>query len=141
MIKARLYEPADAVPLDLIAGFNPNRFVRLDFDRIVVTGEPGAPTAVLVWRPTGYIHELQFYSHSLAERKVADRLVGFAVNDALSHQWPICHATFIIDPSNAAMLRYVRGLPGIVENPGIVFTLQFGEAINGKGDQRRNSRR
>lgn len=111
-MNVRLYEPSDAPALDWFLNRNQGHDVRLDHDRIIVAGDP--VSAMLVWRPTAIIHEL-ILPRTLGTLAVARDLVAFACQDSQFKSFRIRVASFMIDPSNAPMLRYVRDLRAVEE--------------------------
>lgn len=115
---ARLYESSDAATLDLILGQTQIGDVRLDRDRLCVVGRP--PVGLLVWRPGGIVHELRT-GNGLAQRRVADLLVNFAVGDALSGPFNLWEAVFVTD--NEQMAKYALELGAVEEIGKRVFTL------------------
>jgi len=112
---ARPYSRPDARALDSMRNFNVHRSILLDRDRIICVGPSGSPYGALVWRPTALLHELQFANpESTLRRRATDVLISYASAEALARPWPIRSACFMVDPTNSAMLRYVRSLPGSI---------------------------
>lgn len=118
----RLYESSDAETLDRLLDNNKGHDVRLDRDRVVVVGPPSRPVGLLCWRPGGIVHEL-FTGHGLAQRSLADLLVRYAMDDAVSKPFHLHEAIFITD--SEAMARYADELGAIEEAGKRVFTLDL----------------
>jgi hypothetical protein len=111
-MRVRLYEPSDAPALDRLLNHNQGHDVRLDHDRVIVAGDP--VSALLVWRPTAIIHELVL-PRTLGIGNMARNLVLEACADSQRSLYRIRVASFMIDPSNASMVRYVRDLKAVEE--------------------------
>jgi hypothetical protein len=123
-MSARPYEPSDAPALDRLLDSNQGHDVRLDHDRILVHGSP--VSGLLVWRPTAVIHEL-ILPRTLGLNAVARDLVAFACEDAQRSLHRIRIASFMIDPDNLPMVRYVRGL-GVIEERRQLYTIPVAKA-------------
>ncbi len=120
-MRSRLYLPgtADARIVDELTDNNSRGDIRLDRDRIVVAHDADHDTGgdihgLLVWRPSAFIHELRTRG-CLSQRGVADTLFRDAVRMDVARRHRVCQAVFLVDNSNAPMLRYVRGIHGIAE--------------------------
>lgn len=121
-MQARLYESTDAEGLDELLGCPQSGDVRLDRDRIALVGVPGRPVGCLVWRPGGIVHEMRT-GYGLAQRHMADLLVKFGIEDALSQPHHLWEALFLTDSD--AMARYALELGAIEETGKRVFTLDL----------------
>jgi hypothetical protein len=125
-MRCRLYLPgtADARVLDLLLDNNRHGDVRLSADRIIVsTGDDDVPSGCLVWRPTAYIHEF-LVPNCLGQRTIADSLYREAVKLDIGRRHLIRQAVWLVDNSNARMLRYARDV-GAIEQNGTVFLLNL----------------
>ena len=115
---ARKYCSKDARGLDIILGNNRAGDVRLDRDEIVVTGNVGDPSGVLVYRPGAFVHELECRGSLLR----AEALANFAVGQALEKG--LRSAIFCVRKDNAAMIRFVKSLGAVEQGEGqLLFTL------------------
>lgn len=122
----RPYQPSDACGLDRLLYANHSSGVRLDRDRIIVSGKPERLSGCLVWRPTGFIHQL-ILPHTIGIRSVLQVLVQAACDDATSIPHPMRQAAFLIDPDNLNMLRFVQSLPQVREERGRLFLIPLAE--------------
>lgn len=131
-MRARLYRPrtTDAASLDALLDSNRQGDVRLDSDRIILVERnlPGPPPSArvvgaLVWRPTGFIHELVI-SDTVTRRLGATALMNYALGDVSGKEHRIAQAIFLVDSTNLPMLRFVRDA-GATEQTGTVFTLDL----------------
>ena len=100
------YAPTDAPALDRILDCNRGHDVTLDRDRIICAGTPAV--GCLVWTPAAIVHELHT-GRSLAQRHIADLLVGAATRDALSHPWFVREAIFLTDSDAMAQYALDKG--------------------------------
>ena|SRR5215469_15998766 len=117
---ARCYESDDAEDVDRILGVPQKGNVLIDRDQIVLAGSP--PIGCLVWRPGCLVHELRTGS-GMGRRYIADRLVEFAIKDAISHPFNLYEAIFITN--NEDMARYALDDLGAIEEIGKrMFTLK-----------------
>ena len=137
ILRWRLYLPGvrDAGFLDRLLDHNRHGDVCLATDRIIcaVNGDD-EPTGCLVWRPCALIHELHV-PDGLAQRSVADQLYREAVSLDIGRRHFIRQSLFMVDSSNASMLRYARDV-GAVEQSGTIFALRLPNESNGQVRQR-----
>jgi hypothetical protein len=95
--------------------------VRPDLDRIIV--QP--PDGCLVWRPGGIVHELHC-GRGLGRRRLADKLVDFAIDDATSHPYALHEAIFVTDSDEFSAYIEARYRGSIVHESGKqVYTLRL----------------
>jgi hypothetical protein len=109
---ARPYDPKDARGCDLLLARNrgitdPTR------DEIFVTGPPGNPTGMLVYREAAYIHEFECgpRTGSASIRLRADALANYAV--AAARTKGIRSAVFLVKRENEAMKRWAEALGAV----------------------------
>jgi hypothetical protein len=119
-LQPRPYQPSDAATIDTL--LDGHGHVLLDRDRIVVLGEPGRPSNMLIWRPGAIVHGL-YISHSLGQLQRANSLVQFGIESALSQPWPLYEATFLTDGDK--MAEYVKSLGAVEETGKQVWTLRL----------------
>lgn len=114
---ARYYRRSDAAALDRILGFNRAGDVRLDRDRIIVTGPTGHPDGVLVWRPGGLIHEFHCGEGALRYAR-AVALINYAIADGTARPFDLYDAVFFVEESNTAMAGFLGKLGAVRLGPG-----------------------
>ena len=117
---ARHYDAADAPALDEILSSNRGHDVTLDRDRIICAGSPAV--GCLVWTPAALVHELQT-GRGLAQKRIADLLVGVAINDALTDRFQIQEAIFLTDSDQ--MAEYALEMKAIEQFGKRLFTLRI----------------
>lgn len=117
---ARHYESSDAAALDRILSSNVGHDVTLDRDRIICAGTPAV--GCLVWTPGAIVHELQT-GRGLAQRRIADLLVGAAITDALTDRFQIREAIFLTDSDQ--MAEYALRMGAIEQFGKRTFTLRI----------------
>lgn len=118
----RYARDSDAAALDAMLNANRDGDVKVDRDVIVVNGEPAV--SVLIWRPCALVHEFEVHS-GLARLRTAKALINFSMADAKQRRLPMRDAIFLVDPANVPMLRFVQSLPGVREDHGRIFYVEF----------------
>lgn len=119
---ARPYQSADAKGLDILLGFNRAGDVRLAEDQIIVVGEPGRPSGVLVFRPGAFVHELALADGAL-KRLRADALCNYAIAHARSKPFELKTAVFTVASTNLPMLAYMESIGAIRQEGQVVYQL------------------
>lgn len=124
-MNVRLFAPGDGPGVDLICP--PPHDIELDRDQLVVsTLEYPSPaiTGVLAGRPAVVVHEMRLAPGALALER-AQLLIDRGVH--LIRGWGHRDAVFLVDPKNAAMLRFVESLPYKVveQQPARIFWLKL----------------
>lgn len=116
---ARGYERLDALTLQRQFGFGRSSDVFPGgLDELVLVGNAGAPTGVLVYRPGAFVHELHCGT-DLWARARADAMVNYAMAQAKAKPHPVRCGIFLVKPDNQAMLRYLESIGAVEQSdPG-----------------------
>lgn len=119
---ARPYQSADAKGLDILLGFNRAGDVRLEQDQIIVVGDVGRPTGVLVFRPGAFVHELALENGALMRLR-ADALCNYAIARARSKPFELKTAVFSVASSNQKMIAYMESIGAVRQEGQYVYQL------------------
>jgi hypothetical protein len=114
---ARPYHFSDTPSLDRLCEHQGITDPRLD--HIVVVGDLGAPSGVLVYRPGAFVHELECGGSRLR----AEALSNFAIGQARAQG--LHTAIFLIRAGNERMMRFAENLGAVKQtDPGdVLYTL------------------